>query len=184
MLHLLQELYLLHEMVIISTKWNFHGHSLKHLVWLQNYLGSLVVYQAIRVLIWKSPNLCVEIFKSEILETTHLTDAQGQLNKHNTLKQDVKYIRRETSNGMKMLQCLAESTLTCNTKVSRIFSLNNILHMKIMADLCSHVNLSFRNLTRLYLVCSTATESADIPCLETLHKACKTMGSQIISCNT
>ncbi|KAJ7999953.1 hypothetical protein DPEC_G00199780 [Dallia pectoralis] len=85
----------------------------------------------------------LQIFKSEILQTNHLTDAQGQLNWHNTLKKVMKYIRRETSYGMKMQQCLAESTLTRNTEVRCIFSLHNILHMKIMAGPRSHAKLSF-----------------------------------------
>ena len=116
----------------------------------------------IRMLIRKSLDLCISKFESEILATDHLTDGQRQLNWHYTFKYIVKYVRWETSNGMKMLQTLAKSTLTFNTKVTCIFSLHSILHMNIMTGLCSHVKLCFGNFSGLDLVCSTATESADI----------------------
>lgn len=92
-------------------------------------------------------------------------DVQGQLNMHNAFKQIVQYIMRETSNGMKMLQCLAKSKLTQNTEMGYSFSLHNFIG--------------------LYLVCSAAKyNNLQRVSLDRLHKACKTMNSQIVSCHT
>ena len=57
-------------------------------------------------------------------------------------------------------------------------------HCTTFCTCCSTFVLIVNSVSETSLDWSTATESADIVCSETLHKTCKTMGSQVISCNT